>query len=61
MTVIASKTRHIKKLSITQMERCHEQVRESLAAMVVDIIKLVPLGLEELNLKDAGFEEKVGD
>ena len=29
--------------------------------MVVDIIKLVPLHLEELNLKDAGFEEKVGE
>ena len=61
MTVIASKTRNLKKLSITQMVNCHEQVRRPLASMVIDIIRLVPLRLEELNLRNAGFEEKVGD
>ena len=61
MTVIASKTRHLKKLSITQMKISVEQVRHPLASMIIDIIRLVPLRLVELNLKDAGFEKKVGD
>ena len=43
------------------MQGTSEQVRRSLASMVVDTIQLIPLELKTLNLKDAAFEEAVGE
>ena len=37
------------------------EVRESLAMMVVEIIKLAPSNLFQLNLANAGFDEATGE
>ena len=58
---LASKTADLKELVINYMSGATSQMKEALASMVCDIIKLSPSQLRLLELYNSGLEESAGD
>ena len=61
LMLLAKETRNLSELQIQDMTAVGEEVRRSLAMMVIEIIKFAPSELSQMNLIKAGFDEATGE
>ena len=61
LMLLAKETWQLGELHVQDMANVRVEVRESLAMMVIEIIKNAPGRLFQLNLMNAGFDEATGD